>query len=201
MGDNCTIKALCTIEMACPTLFYVCLVATMVAGSFGASVTKEVDDYGDKYEANRTIHRSEAGNGFNILLYSGEDIEIPFCLDFNDNVRLQDFYYSNDGSADIYIFEIDNIPVGNVTSISNSNRGHNWNVINKAGSIGSSISLTSGPHVAKVTVQSLGEDDGYGAEMDSLGFGIEDEANGDLSCYHTTTFSYHTGSTTQLPAL
>ncbi|XP_046382178.2 uncharacterized protein LOC124153082 [Haliotis rufescens] len=173
--------------MACSTLFGVSLLASFIALGLGVSVTLEAEAFAGKLDENRTIYRSNAGNVRNVLLFMGESIDMTFCLGSDDNVLIENLYYSNDGTEDVFSLELDGKLIGSVTGYDSTDFGNNWNSISASGKVGETIDLASGEHTLRVFVEAQDEskDDGYGVELDRI---VLDVAyNSDLSCPESTS--------------
>ncbi|XP_046584775.1 uncharacterized protein LOC124291746 [Haliotis rubra] len=175
--------------MACTTLFGVFLLASFVALGLGVSVTLEAEAFAGKLEANRTIFRSEASNVRNVLLYMDESIDMTFCLGSDDTILIENIYYSNDGSEDLFVLELDGKIIADVSGTTGTDFGNKWNTISETGRVGEKMSVGSGEHTLRVLVdaQDRSKDDGYGAELDRVVLDVAN--NSDLSCPETTTTS------------
>ncbi|XP_067670926.1 uncharacterized protein [Haliotis asinina] len=178
--------------MAYTTLFGVFLLASFVAVGLGVSVSLEAESFAGKLDPNRTIFRSEASNVRNVLLYMDESIDMTFCLGSEDTIQIENLYYSNDGTEDRFVLELDGKIIADVTGTTDSDFGNKWNTISETGRIGEKISVGSGAHTLRVVVdaQDRSKDDGYGAELDRVVLDVAN--NSDLSCPETSTDSQTT---------
>ena len=123
--------------------------------------------------------RSNARNGFTVLLKQGASITLFFQMIGNSTCQMQveNLRYSNDGGRDevtITLNQVSSITLGSVPTKEDSKNGELWNKFQDTGTIGPRTIIREGLYHLVITATAADE---YGVEIDYVTLKISECSN------------------------
>ena len=170
--------ALTRITLKCIVLIFI------IASTRAINLSLEAESNNDKKYT--TVFRSNASGLKTIHLFKGDMLNLEYCLTSESLVQLKDIKYSNDGGSDLLRVTIDNIAVGEYTTIASRDQGKGWNKFRSLQNLTFSKVLFQGRH--RISVKVI-DSDSFGVEIDMVYLEIPGSTQ-DISTFDCEVFCF-----------